>query len=90
MAFRLALRNKAKREIDRLPPAMRRRIYAGLDALKEDPTTPRSGADIKLLEAQHGLRRLRVGDYRIFYFADRAQGFVYVTEVARRRSGTYD
>jgi mRNA-degrading endonuclease RelE of RelBE toxin-antitoxin system len=90
LTFRVGLRNKAKRKLDRLAPRTRRRIYRGIDALKEDPTTPRPGADIKLLEPQHGLRRLRIGDYRSFYFVDRHDGFVYVTEILRRRSGTDD
>ena len=90
MPFRVALRNKSKRELDRLQVAVRKRLYAAIDALKDDPLTPRPGADIKLLEGQMGLRRLRVGDYRIFFFVDRDQEFVYVTEIVRRRSGTYD
>lgn len=90
MTFRVAIRNKAKRELHRLPAGIRRRIYTGIDALKGDPTTPRAGAGIQLLEGEHGLRRLRVGDPRIFYFVDRDDGFVYVTEIRRRRSGTYD
>lgn len=90
MAFRVALRNKAKRELDRLDPGIRKRLWAAIDALKEDPMTPRPGVDIKLLESRFGLRRVRVGDYRMFYFVDRDQGFVFVTEVLRRRSGTCD
>lgn len=90
MAFRIALRNKAKRELDRLAAGVRRRIYGAIDALKEDCVAPRPGADIKLLEARLGLRRIRVGDYRVLYFVDRDQGFVYITEVVRRRTGTYD
>ena len=69
---------------------IRRRLYSAIEALKEDPLTSRPGADIKLLESQHGLRRIRVGDYRMFFFVDRDDGFVYITEVLRPRSGTYD
>ncbi|MGQ0535453.1 MAG: type II toxin-antitoxin system RelE family toxin [Methanobacteriota archaeon] len=90
MAFRVALRNKAKRAIDRLEARTRSRLYAGIDALKQDPTAPRPGADIKVLEGQHGLRRLRVGDHRVFYYVDVGDGFVYTTDIKRRCSGTYD
>lgn len=90
MAFRVALRHKVKRAIDRLEDRTRRRLYAGIEAFKQEPTTPRPGADIAILEGQHGLRRLRVGDHRILCYVDVGDGFVYITDVKRRRSGTYD
>lgn len=90
MAYRIALRNKARKQLDRCPPGVQTRIWKAIDALKEDPATTRPGLDTKLLESQLGLRRVRIGDYRLLYFIDRDQGFVYVTEIIRRTSGTYD
>jgi len=56
-----------------LPKPAQTRIRAGLAKLADDPLTPRSGADIKLLAATDPPKhRLRVGDYRIVYIVDRS------------------
>lgn len=48
---------------------MQERLEYGILALLDDPFTPRSGADIKVLGGgKYQKYRLRVGDYRIIYF----------------------
>lgn len=87
MAFAVALRNKADRAIGRLGESLRDRIYAGLQALKENPLHARPGADIKMLRGDRGQYRLRIGEYRVFYVVD--DKTVYVTDVLHR-SHAYD
>jgi mRNA-degrading endonuclease RelE of RelBE toxin-antitoxin system len=49
-----------------LPATTQERIRDGLNALSEDPRTPRPGVDIKPLAATDPLKyRLRVGRYRV-------------------------
>jgi mRNA-degrading endonuclease RelE of RelBE toxin-antitoxin system len=59
------------RQFSALPKTAQRRIRTALVALGEDPLTPRSGADIKLLTAtEPPKRRLRVGTYRLIYVVE--------------------
>lgn len=54
-----------------LPRATQGRIRAGLDTLRDDPLTPRTGADIKLLRATDPPKhRFRVASYRIVYLIE--------------------
>lgn len=52
----------------KLPRDDQRRIRAGLEKLRQDPRTPRPGADLKeLAGTAHSKYRLRVGSYRVVY-----------------------
>jgi mRNA-degrading endonuclease RelE of RelBE toxin-antitoxin system len=65
---------------------MKKRVKKGLSELGEDPLTPRSKADIKILEGTDPVkRRLRVGDYRIIYLVDKRS--VKVIEIFPRGRG---
>lgn len=69
-----------------LPKAAQRRIRLGLDALGEDPRTPRPGADIKQLRATDPPKyRLRVGTYRMIHLIEAKK--VKVIEVFARERG---
>jgi mRNA interferase RelE/StbE len=57
--------------------------------LIHDPLRRRAGADIKRLQGQPGVFRLRIGDYRLFYVIDPQARIVVVTDV-RHRSHAYD
>jgi mRNA-degrading endonuclease RelE of RelBE toxin-antitoxin system len=55
-----------------LPATTQQRIRDWLNALSEDPRTPRPGADIKPLAATDPLKhRLRVGRYRVVYVIEK-------------------
>lgn len=77
-----------QRQFDRLPADDRERVRAGLSALADDPYTARSGADIKRLEGTDPPKhRLRIGDLRVIYHVDEAEGVVKAIEVFRRGRG---
>lgn len=78
---------KVRTTLRAFPKALRQRIGEAMQRLQEGPNTPRPGCDIKLLLAR-GDRRLRVGEYRIFYYVEGKD--IFVTAVQRRRGGTYD
>lgn len=66
-----------------------RRVHGALEGLREDPFRPRSGLDIRHLEGMGpDVFRLRVGEYRVIYEADRRERIVYVT-LLTKRGGAY-
>ncbi len=72
--------------LDKLSKEDRRRCVEALRRLKEDPFTPRPGADIKKLKGRDKtMYRLRVGDFRFEYFVE--GNTVYVVEAFRRSKG---
>lgn len=72
--------------LNELPAKERRRVVRGLEALGEDPFTPRSGCDVKKLEAGDPPKwRLRVGEWRAVYVVEPRE--VRVIEIFRRGRG---
>lgn len=82
MNYRLRLGSSARRELLALPTATRRRVRAALDLLTSDPR-PRGTQALK--GKLRGLRKLRVGDYRIVYEVDDEAAEVRVRGIAHRR-----
>jgi mRNA interferase RelE/StbE len=65
VSWRVNLARDAKKELARLPAAVQKRVARVLLSLEEDPFP----AGCKKLKNRDGWR-VRVGDYRILYFAD--------------------
>lgn len=80
MSWRVDLARDARKELARLPRAMQKRIARVLVSLENDPFP----AGCKKLKNRDGWR-VRVGDYRILYFADKAAREVVVGVIAHRR-----
>ena len=74
----------AQRELRRLDNATRRRIAQALRRLAET-----AHGDVRQLQGRRGEWRLRVGDWRVIFFYDQADGAIVVTRIARRAEGTY-
>ena len=81
MPYVVDLLPSARRELARLPASVQERIVRRLTALEADPR-PRGTI---LLQGAEGLRRLRVGDYRITYRVDDDALVVDIVRVAHRR-----
>ena len=64
MSYSIKIKRSAVKALRRLPPEARRRLVDSIDRLAEEPL---AGAALK--GEFSGLRRLRVGDYRIVYEA---------------------
>lgn len=75
--YRIILKKKAKKFIDRLPANERRRVVSAIEELP-------NGEDIKRLKGHEGLFRLRVGNYRIVYTVDNGQLIIYVIDAGNR------
>lgn len=80
MSYSIRIRESAAKELRRVSKPDRARIVAAIDRLTE---TPRLGAALK--GGLRGLRRLRVGDYRVVYEVRDDELIVLVVRVAHRR-----
>ena len=80
MAWTLVYTTSAARAIKRLDPAVRRRLLAALERLREDPERGKP-----LLLTLKGLRSLRTGDYRIVYRVIESRVEILIVAVGHRR-----
>jgi mRNA interferase RelE/StbE len=84
MSWAVAVSNRARRNLKRVPAADRERIMAALDALRSDPLS----GDVVKLAGQDAFRR-RVGNYRIIFRIDFKSVAVGVLDIQRRTTTTY-
>ena len=77
--YSIRIKGSAAKELDRLPKPTRLRIIDAIDRLGEQPL---AGAPLK--GGLRGLRRLRVGDYRIVYELLIDELVVLVVQAAHR------
>ena len=75
--YRIVIKKKAKKFIDKLPKNERLRIAKAIEMLP-------NGEDIKKLKGSENLLRLRVGDYRIIYTVDHGELVVIVVDAGNR------
>ena len=80
MTFSLRIKASAAKELEQVPQTHRLRIVAAIDRLANCPL---AGSALK--GSLRGLRRLRVGDYRILYEVRNNDLVVLVVHVAHRR-----
>lgn len=78
--YRVELRRRAQRALDRLPKAD---FQAVVEAIKELAQTPRPRGIEKVKST--GLWRIRQGDYRIVYGIDDNQNIVIVVSIGHRK-----
>ena len=81
MTYSVRIKGSAAKELERVPKPERLRIIAAIDRLAKQPL---AGAPLK--GALRGLRRRRVGNYRIVYELLDAELVVLVVRVAHRSS----
>lgn len=75
--YRIVIKKKAKKFIDKLPKNERLRIAKAIEILP-------NGEDIKKLKGSENLLRLRVGDYRIIYTVNHGELVVIVVDAGNR------
>lgn len=75
--YKIIIKKKAKKFIDKLPKNERLRIAKAIEALP-------NGEDIKKLKGHTDLLRLRVGDYRIIYTVNHGELMVIVIDAGNR------
>jgi len=80
MRYAIRIKESAARELQRIPRPERERLIAAIDRLAEKPF---AGSALK--GELRGLRRIRVGDYRLIYEVQERDLVVLVLRAAHRR-----
>ena len=81
MSYEVRLSNRAAKDLDRLSRDIQERILRRLDQLAAAPHDPRLSSSLK---SQGGLRKSRVGGWRVIFSVDDASEAVNVVTVERR------
>ena len=79
VTYSIQIKQRAARELRRVPENARRRIIGAIDDLRANPL--RGGV---LKGDLRGLRRLRIGDYRVVYEVQHSALVVLVVRIAQR------
>jgi len=79
VSWSVRIKNSARKELRRIDTTDRRRLVEAIDGLAENP---HRGSTLK--GELTGLRRVRVGQYRIIYEIRNAELVVLVVRVAHR------
>lgn len=75
--YKIVIKKKAKKFIDKLPSSDRERVVSAIRHLP-------NGEDIKKLKGHDELLRLRVGRYRIIYTVDNGKLVIIVIDADNR------
>jgi mRNA interferase RelE/StbE len=79
--FRVGVAHEAEKILDRLDRSTERRVRARLTQLAVDPFDPRLSAP---LADRPGIRKSRIGGWRILFCVDRAAKAIYILAVDTR------
>ena len=80
MAYRIELVPSARRELEAVPPDLRRRVVRAIAHLTKEPRP----AGARTLRGDRSGLRIRVGDYRILYEVDDRRLVVTIARIAPR------
>ncbi len=79
--YAIVFARSAKKELEKLPTALSKRIFPHIENLALNPRPARSAK----LKGERDLWRLRIGDYRVIYRIDDLHRMVDVTIIRHRR-----
>ena len=86
MSYKVLVSKTFQKIYEDLPEKTQDRIKKHIQNLEDDPITPRSQCDIKVLhDTEPKKHRLRVGDYRIIYLIEDKQ--VKILDLLKREGG---
>lgn len=81
MPYSLKIKQSALKEIQRLDKPERKRLIEAIDRLTDNPHIG------KLLKGEHsGLRRIRIGTYRVIYEINEGEVLILFLRVAHRNA----
>ena len=80
MSYAIRVGRRAKKELERIPKPDRRRVVEAIHRLDENPH-----AGSVLTGELRGLRRIRVGAWRVLYEVDDEASVVSILRAAHRR-----
>jgi mRNA interferase RelE/StbE len=77
--YQIEWKESAIKSVEKFPKDVRQRIVEKVEKLSEDAFLGEAlSGDLK------GLRRIRIGDYRIIYFVNTVKGTVIIVKVGNR------
>ncbi len=80
MSYSIQIKGSAAKSLNKLPEPVRKRLIEAIDRLAQDPHAGR------ILHGEfRGLRRIRVGSYRVVYNLMREQLVVLVVRIGNRK-----
>jgi mRNA interferase RelE/StbE len=82
MNYKIELSSRSLKYLNKLDPKTKNRISNYLELLSENPRNPE--LDIKRLQGETSLYRLRVGSYRILYTIKNNQLIIMVINIGSR------
>ena len=85
MLYTVELAPAAQRDLRRLPPQIRLRLAAPIQALSQSPRPP----GVRKVQGQERTWRIRVGSFRVIYDLYDDQQLVVILKVDRRGESTY-
>ena len=85
MAYRVEISSAAFRDLKRLAPGVRTRLYGAVSGLRDEPRP----VGVRKLTAREGSYRIRLGDVRVIYRVFDDQGLVMIGRIVRRGETTY-
>ena len=80
MAYSISIKHSAVKALEKLDKPQRLRLIEAIDKLKDNPA---AGSVLK--GEFSGLRRIRIGDYRIVYEVQDEQLVILVIRIGHRR-----
>ena len=84
MSWAIAVSNRARKTLKRVPAADQARIMVALSVMQSDPLS----GDVVKLASQDAFRR-RVGNYRIIFRIDFKALAIGIIDIQRRTTTTY-
>ena len=84
MSFRVKIAHRAGKDLKRLPANRRYQLLKGLKRLESDPAPDGDAIKVIVQDPKKKLRRLRIGDYRIFFEVEGDE--VYVLRCVHRQT----
>lgn len=81
MSYRVSISHEAEKRLDRLDRPTEQRIRSRFRQLAADPFNPLLSSP---LTARPGVRRSRVGEWRIVFTVDRGAKVVYIATIETR------
>ena len=80
-SYKIVLKPSVEKDLRSLPKSLLARVLRQIESLKDDPFSRRS---LQLQDGE-GLRRIRVGDYRVVYGVENAKNVIVIHYVRHRR-----
>ena len=80
--YKIEIKKSAKKEFDRLPAMVRRRVIEALQFLSQNPYSEL--LQVKKLKGVDSVYRIRIGDYRILYEIENDRLIVIVIKIGHR------